>query len=589
MSISKKFIRWFTKNIVKKTIWLTLLIITVSIFIHHRFNSPQGVIIWDIKSYYSYLPATFIYNDLSFDFMKQDSKKFGKWIWPFETIKGKKGIRATMGMSVLYSPFFFVAHAIALVTDYEADGYSNPYHFALNFSAMFYLWFGLIFLAKALRRFYNEKVIAFTLFAIVIGTNLFYYTTREAPMSHSYLFSLFALFLLLTIRFYEKPSLKRIIIAGAVAGFITLVRPTNIIVLLVFFLWGVSSFSEFKDRIAYYLKKFHWVLLMASAFVVIWIPQFIYWYHISGKIFYFTYGEAGGKFFFNNPQIFNILFSYKKGWLVYTPLMIFALIGIFMLPKKRKGLFLPLLVFKMINIYILASWWSWWFGGGFGVRSFVESYAFLSIPLACFVDFGFRQKNLLRFAIPSALAILIGYNQFQTRQYNNNAIHWWWMNKEAYWETFLKLHPTDRFWLVVTLPDYDAARQGIYRELKSPQAIELEKNGYVMSFVTWKKPLPEKLVIDRIKRRILADNNFNTSIASDSIEIYVEERAKHLFNEKGYEYWDKEISLELIIEETKRNPRRLKTIEEKASINNITPDSQLLIDAKWLLEKEKEI
>ena len=462
----EKLKRWFEKGLIKKTIGFIILIIAITILIQARWNRSEGMIFWDVKSYYSYLPATFIYQDLSFEFMEQGG--FGKWIWPFETPNGKKGIRATMGMSVMYSPFFFVGHIIALLTPYEANGYSKPYHFTLSFSALFYLWIGMLLLANVLRRYFNDKVIAFTLFAVVIGTNLFFYTTREATMSHSFLFSLLALFLWLTVRFYERPTIKRIILAGLVAGFITLIRPTNIIILLVFFLWDIKSFSVFKDRFMFFINRYHWVLLMALAFIIIWIPQFFYWHYISGKIFYFTYGEAGGRFFFNNPQIYNILFSYKKGWLVYTPIMIFALIGIFMLLKRKPGLFLPLLLFKIVNIYILASWWSWWFGGGFGLRSFVESYAFLSIPLACFVDFGFRQKKVLRAIIILVLSLLIAFNQFQTIQYNNNAIHWWWMNKEAYWETFLKLKPTERFWLVVTLPDYDAAREGIYRELKSP-------------------------------------------------------------------------------------------------------------------------
>ena len=558
-----RLIDWYSKDLVKRTIGLILLIIAVTIFIQARWNRSDGMIFWDVKSYYSYLPATFIYQDLSFGFMEKGG--FGNWIWPIETPTGKKGIIATMGLSVLYTPFFFVGHLIALITPYEANGYSRPYHFILAFSGLFYLWLALLILTRVLRRFYNEKVIAFTLFALAIGTNLFFYTTREATMSHSYLFALFALFLWLTIRFYEKPSIKRILLAGLVAGFITLIRPTNIIVLLIFFFWGVSSFRSLGERIKFFFHRYYWVLLMAGAFILVWVPQFIYWHYISGKIFYFTYGEQGGRFFFNNPQIFNILFSYKKGWLVYTPLMIFSLIGIFMLIKRHPGLFLPLIVFKVLNIYILASWWSWWFGGGFGLRAFVESYAFLSIPFAAFVDFGFRQKKITRIVVVTVLSILIAFNQFQTRQYNNNAIHWWWMNKEAYWETFLKLRPTERFWQVITLPDYEAAREGIYRELKSPELLEKEALEQDEQF-SWKQKIPQEMILDWLTERVLDTIMESEEILyfpPDGLEQkdtinFARQSAHILFNEKGYQYWDSVMAIELIKEEIRSKPDYMK-------------------------------
>ncbi|MFP4289710.1 MAG: hypothetical protein ACLFQS_10675 [Bacteroidales bacterium] len=583
----KKIISWLNTNIVNKTIIFILIVIITTIFIHARFNKSEGVIIWDVKSYYSYLPATFIYQDLSFGFMDEDPQKFNKWIWPFESPLGIKSIRASMGMSVLYSPFFFIAHVVALLTPYEADGYSTPYHFALNFSAMFYLWLGMIFLVKVLRRYFNDKIIAFTLLAVVLGTNLFFYTTREAPMAHSFGFSLNAIFLWLTVKFYDSPSLKRIIIPGLLAGFIALVRPTNIIVLVIFFLWGVQSFAGFRDRIVFYLRRFHWVGIMAAAFILVWVPQFFYWHYISGQIFYFTYGEKGDGFFWHNPQIWNILVSYRKGWLVYTPLMLFAMIGIFFLPKKVPGSFLPILLFKLINIYILASWWSWWFGGGFGLRSFIESYAFLSLPFATFVSFSAKQKKFISIPVLGFLTLLIVYNQFQTRQYNNNAIHWWWMNKEAYWETFLKLHPTKRFWEVVTLPDYDAARQGIYRELKSPQLLKKEaiEQG---EWFSWRQHIPREMILDWLTQKQIEAIKDSIPEGETDITDIAKLRAQKLYLEEGYIYWDRKYAIEMIKEEITGKEDYMEYLKEKALKNNNPLDSQIVIDARWIFENNRE-
>ena len=51
-------------------------------------------------------------------------------------------IKMTMGMSILYSPFFFVAHGVALMSGYPEDGFSEPYKVFLLLSAIFYLFVG---------------------------------------------------------------------------------------------------------------------------------------------------------------------------------------------------------------------------------------------------------------------------------------------------------------------------------------------------------------------------------------------------------------------------------------------------------------
>ena len=157
-------------------------------FSHHRWQQEDKIIVWDIKSYYAYLPATFIYQDLSLDFIHDESGKFKDLIWPIETPLKKKAIITTMGMSVLYAPFFGMAHVYAKASDYEADGYSMPYRFALVFSALFYVLVGLLFLRKTLKHFFDERVTSLVLLAVGIGTNLFYYMTYEAAMPHAFNF-----------------------------------------------------------------------------------------------------------------------------------------------------------------------------------------------------------------------------------------------------------------------------------------------------------------------------------------------------------------------------------------------------------------
>jgi len=535
----KKKIRTLSSN----QLIILLFIISVPFvnFNHHYYSKGEGVIKWDVKSYYAYLPATFIYHDLSLNYRyKYPEKHLKKWIWPIKTPTGKHAIITSCGLSMLYSPFFFIAHQYAKISPkYNADGYSKPYHVALTFSAYFYFILALFILRKILLRYFNDKTTALTLFFIGAGTNLFYYITYEAPMPHSYNFFLIILFLRLLIKWHEKLNIKNSIFLGLTAGLIALVRPTNIIVLLLIPFYGVRNLKTLKESINKLLKHWYLILLTAVFFIIVWIPQFAYWYYVSGKIFYFSYGAEGAHFFFNNPQITDFLFSYKKGWYVYTPVMLFATFGLYRLFKLKNNLSSGIFIILFLNIYILSSWWSWWFGGSFGTRSLIDIYGLMAIPLAALIE----KKRKIKFEKPIIiilLFILTFYNQFQIQQYRKGAIHYWWMNKEAYWTNFMHLHPTCKYWKVIQKPDYQKARQGIYVSIPVYDK-HSEISDSTLKIAVIKDLLKEKYPSDSI------ESNLKTYI-NDSIyikkaqEITENKQAGKYFKDLKIEYYKKYIN-----------------------------------------------
>ena len=203
---------------------------------------------------------------------------------------------------------------------------------------------------------------------------------------------------------------------------------------------------------------------MAILFILVWLPQFLYWFAVAGKFFYFSYGEVGSAFYFNNPQIINVLFSIKKGLYIYTPVMFFATIGLYFLIRQKKNMGIAALIFFVLNLYVLSSWWSWWFGGGYGNRAFIDSYAVMAFPLAALID-QFGKVKKIRIIIIAVFILLTAQNYFQTQQYRHTAIHYFWMNKEAYRETFWKLRPTCKYWNILLQPDVPLARKGIYKAI----------------------------------------------------------------------------------------------------------------------------
>ena len=197
--------------------------------------------------------------------------------------------------------------------------------------------------------------------------------------------------------------------------------------------------------------------MIMVAFLVIF-PQLVYWKYSTGSWVYYSYGEEG--FYFNHPHIFDGFFSYRKGWFIYTPIMLFFVAGFFFMRKRIPELFLPLSIFLLLNIYVVFSWWCWWYGGSFGARPMIDSYGFLALPFAALVEKVIHQKKWQKIMAAAFLLFFMYLNLFQTRQYRTSMIHWDSMTKQAYWKVFLREQWPENYEKLISPPDYAKALKG---------------------------------------------------------------------------------------------------------------------------------
>ena len=463
-------------NGTKKTYWLTTYtLIFVFVFMifsqnYWRFwNSDKGEtpFMWDADNYYSYLPATFIYHDLSFSYTTR--------YWLTSAPNGNGVAKGTYGMALMYSPFFLLGHKIAINQHSPLTGYSKPYGMCVHYGSLFYCLMGLVILSFVLRRFYSDGITALTLVTLFFATNLFYYTMRDGEMSHCYTFFLISLFMLLTCKWHENPKSIYFLWIGLTVGLLSVIRPTEILIFIIFILYGVKSLSDFTSKFKQVVFSYKNIPLFLIGFFIMWLPQMIYWKIRTDHLMFFSYGSAE-RFFWTDPQIMNLLFSYRKGWFVYTPVMLFAVAGlIFILKQKTNGFKLPILIYMAINIYMLSCWWCWWYGGGFGMRALVQAYALLAIPLAAFYQYVFSFEFKKQLFVPLVkivtIVLLSGFlclNILQTYQYDHPAgqklMHYDSMSKAAYWRIFGKFSLSDedyaKYWSELSPANYDGALKG---------------------------------------------------------------------------------------------------------------------------------
>ena len=262
---------------IKKDVWVIILLVTVStytIFNLKHWNKEEGIIAWDVVSYYGYLPATFIYDDVSLENPNEKFEEFKHVFWMEKARNGGQVFKTTMGMSVLYAPFFFASHLYALNSENEPGGYSKPYKFGIAMSGLFYLLLGFIFLRKVLQKYFSNKVAALTLLFIGLGTNLYYYTVIAVGMPHVYLFSLLSISIYCVMLWYENPSLKLSVVLGLLFGLMVLIRPTMLIIISFPLLYNIVSI---KERLLFFKKQIVPLLIVVFCAFLIWVPQFIYW------------------------------------------------------------------------------------------------------------------------------------------------------------------------------------------------------------------------------------------------------------------------------------------------------------------------
>ena len=242
---------WFNS---KKVVYYLIIIQLVALFNIKPWKNAEtkdALINNDVISYYSYLPAIFIHKDLTLNFTETDSIDYWseRKFWPQTAPNGAKVIKTTMGMSLLYSPFFFLSHLYAsFSSNYKTNGFSKPYEIGLAFSCFCYLFIGLLFIRKALLRCFSDNITSAVLISLFLGTNLFYYATTEPCMSHAYTFSLTGLLIYFVPTWLNKFNLKSAVFFGFISGLLVLIRPTNIIILCMLLMFGVQSIENIKTR-----------------------------------------------------------------------------------------------------------------------------------------------------------------------------------------------------------------------------------------------------------------------------------------------------------------------------------------------------
>jgi hypothetical protein len=322
--------------------------------------------------------------------------------------------------------------------DEALTGYEPPFQKGIFYASLFYLLVSLLFIKSWLHSYSIRPAAVFAVqMLMVLATNVTWYVGGDAAFSHVYSLAAISGFVFFGRQWFMNKKARDFIVACAFLGLVMILRQINVLVLLAIPVLA-GSWAAMRSGIAEIFKSPFLLVFGGIAGGLVLTIQLVAWYLQTGH--WVIYSYRGETFDFLNPEILNILFSFKKGLFVYTPVILLSFVGVFwMIFKRQRFISGAWLVFFFGLTYVLSSWWSWYYGASFGLRSYLEFYPILFLPLAMALNDG---GHILRWSLLSLGLLCIPLNLIQTYQYRSFILHWDDMTRDKYFRVFLRTDDT---------------------------------------------------------------------------------------------------------------------------------------------------
>lgn len=384
----------------------------------------------DGVGYYAYARAALIQHNLHFEedwrhanlnFSQSRTRADGQLLPEEYTETGYVSNLFTVGPAILWFPFLLLAHLFVLTCSLfggqiAANGFSFPYLLAMAIGTASYGFFGLLLAFSLARKYVEEKWAFLATLGVWFASSLPVYLYFNPAWSHAHSAFVVALFLWYWERTRPIRGTGQWVLLGLIAGLMVDVYFPNGVFLLLPLIESLLAYSEYrKTGIRAARNLFAQNLLFLFSILAATIPTYI-----TRKIIFGGYLRFGSyphlAWDWSAPNWRPVLFSSDHGLLSWTPLLGFALLGLFFPSRQARTLALYLASAAAAFYYLIASYPYWDGLSSFGNRFFISltpifvfglalllasvaghfssprgSFVLASAILACFVcwNFGF--------------------------------------------------------------------------------------------------------------------------------------------------------------------------------------------------------
>ncbi len=311
----------------------------------------------------------------------------------------------TVGNGILWLPFLSTAHFFdngTIYNDYYKafNGHSFADGFAIQIAAIFFLSISILLIYKTLRNLnFSNKISQLSTLFVTLSSFVLGYSLFNGSYSHVYEFFCISLLYYSLTKFGKIFEYKYLLFSGTAAGLLVLTRPVDLVLLI------PICFYVLK-----FLKKKAWFYFFLPALFcsVLFLTYNYISYGSALETGYTALGDSG--FSLSNFNILNLLFSDIRGWFVYSPIMIFGTLGLFLYARKNLQDWLLYILPVLFLLGIYNFWTNWWAGDSIGQRFFIV----LAPVCAVGVAFILNKVKALKYLKYNAVAffLLLTFHSF---------------------------------------------------------------------------------------------------------------------------------------------------------------------------------
>lgn len=308
---------------------------------------------------------------------------------------------ASPGTAILSVPALLIAKGLKSFIDInnqyyiEYNGHTliEGVLILLNTTLFFFLSLYLIY-RTLIKLGVSKKISVVSIILVSLSTFVLWYVMLLPLFTHVFEIFFISLLLFSIVSFDLNKKRKFLILITISLGFLFLIRPIFLLIAIFtigYLVWKHKSFSKRN------------VIILFSFAVPFLLVYLLYNYVSYGNPLTSGYAITRGETFnFSSFNGFNILFSQDRGWLIYSPIVLFCIAGLLLNLKKNFKLYLFSLGVTFSLVFVYGFWPSWWGGGSFGARFMLYTFPFCVLGLALLLQY-FKNSKYKKFIYSAVL------------------------------------------------------------------------------------------------------------------------------------------------------------------------------------------
>ncbi len=300
----------------------------------------------------------------------------------------------SVGPSILWAPFLCATHlAITALNRFgmhlNAGGFSRPYLLTMAVATAGYGFLGLWLSFCLARKYVVERWAFLATVAYWFASSLLVYMYLNPAWSHTLSMFTVALFLWYWLRSRGQKSEVQWILLGLLGALMVNTYYLNAVLLLIPAVEGLGEYIALIRNSGHQKTSFARLLgshaLFVATFLVGMLPTLITRKIIYGRYLATGYPQAH-EWNWTHPVFARVLFSSDHGLFSWTPILVFAVAGLFLFVSYDRKLALYLSAVFLVFFYVISCYVNWDGISSFGNRFFISLGPVFIIGLAAFFD-----------------------------------------------------------------------------------------------------------------------------------------------------------------------------------------------------------